>query len=74
MFTCVWLSRLLPNPCHFYSRYHDADDDVNDWTEWAETFNRGTVMPLSLMLLGFGLWFFFFFKANLCTKLLPGNF
>lgn len=54
------LSRRLPSPCHFYNRYHDADENVNDWTEGLRQFNRGGVMPLSLMLLGFGLCFGFF--------------
>lgn len=38
----------------FVTAYHDADDNVKDWTEWLRRFNRGRVMPLSLMLLGFG--------------------
>lgn len=64
VYMCVGCLVCSPTRVTFITAYHDADDNVNDWTEWLRRFNRGSVMPLSLMLLGFGVCVCVFKKSQ----------
>lgn len=73
VYMCVGRLVCSPTCVTFVTAYHM----LIMWTtglSGLRRFNHGSVVPLSLMLLGFCLCFIFLKKANLCTKLLPGNF